>query len=228
MPGYNKRVIVRRYGARKRRRTQYRPLSTASAAAVVGRALRGRVYVPRIHTFTRTYVSSAAVTNANTFVAYPFSFSLSSLVNYSEFTSLFDQYRINFVDVTVIFNRTSASTLPSTDEQNQLPFLHRATDLDDADTFTLNDLVQYGDYRVDRLDRVLRWRVYPRPCLAAYQGAFTGYTTTGRAWIDQASPGVLHYGLKVGLSMNQAPAATATIGQITFFFKYNMSFKNTR
>jgi len=39
--------------------------------------------------------------------------------------------------------------------------------------------------------------ISPRPALAAYQGAFTGYTVPDKPmWCDSANPGVQHYGYK--------------------------------
>lgn len=223
MPYYGKRAVARRYGYRKRRRLS---APVATTMAVTRRAPRGGLSggMSRVYTFQRTATTSFVITNGADFTQAAYSFTLQSLPNYTEFTALFDQYRINYIDCTVILNRTASSTLPSLNEQNQTPNFHWATDKDDATAIDLNALMQYADYRVQRMDKIIRFRIRPSPCLAAYQGAFTGYTTTARTWIDCGSPGVVHYGLKCGYSM-VADVSNVNMGRVNLYFRYNVSFK---
>jgi hypothetical protein len=159
-----------------------------------------------VSTFRRTYTAGtiSASVSGDTINAWPIT--LSSLPGSSEFTALFDQYRILEVSYSFIPYFTevpsTAGTVPG--------IFGSAIDYDDANfVLGLSDLQQYDSYQrinaVKSLTRVVR----PRSAVAMYSGAFTSFGNVYGQWIDSASPSVQHYGLKTVLHGSTFAANTA-------------------
>ncbi len=150
---------------------------------------------PPIHTFRRTY-TAGQVTASNTVNSGALAFTLDSLPGYTEFTSLFDQYRITealvkFVPLTLEFG-------PSTNPSVNFPVVYTVIDLDDNVTpVTTDELKQYDTCQVISNQNYFTRCVQPRAALAAYSGAFTSYSQAPVSqWMDVASPSIQYYGVK--------------------------------
>jgi len=159
---------------------------------------------------TITVVSSSTTTPALGAV----SFSLSNFDNYTEFTGLFDQYKIDELEVWLEPQISQATVLTNTG------LLCTAIDLDDANAPTtfgaledkqtaLTTNGQDGHYH--------RW--VPHIAIAAYSGAFTSFSNAPSQWIDSASASVQHYGLKFGLT------ATSVVVNYNLQVRAKVSFK---
>lgn len=157
--------------------------------------------LPRVkHVFTTTrkaplieiYADSAGTTGAT-------AFTLDTLTGYTEFTALFDQYRI--IEIRASFNPMTAAFGPST-TTTDLPMLYTVIDFDDAATpANIDELRQFSTCQATSY-RELQFRCFtPQFALAAYGGAFTSYSQsrTG-AWNDCNSPSIQYYGLKWAIS----------------------------
>jgi hypothetical protein len=172
-----------------------------SRIACSGDAQLPKVDPGKIYTFVRTFNAASVV--ADPLVEKPGSvyIDLGSLPNSTEFTSLFDSYRIlgaevNFIPVNVTGPGSSLGTFAS------------AIDYDDANIAPLADLEQYSSYmEVPSNVGVVR-RFIPRTALAAYSGVFTSFARAPAGqWIDAASATVQHYGCK--FSISAIPGSTA-------------------
>lgn len=161
----------------------------------------------RVYTFQRTYTIAtlAAASTGNTVNA--FNFTLSALPNSSEFTSLFDQYRIleAVVQFTPYCNQAtfvSAGVSPG--------FIATVFDYDDSNlpgSFT--DLQQYDSYQRNLCTEPFRRILRPRIAVGAYSGTFTSFANMpSKTWIDAASPNVQYYGIKSVIQNNTYPAST--------------------
>lgn len=117
-------------------------------------------------------------------------FNLSQFGSASQYTSLFDQYR--FEEIEVWIEPLNDSTAVSS-----TAFVS-AIDLDDATTpasfqevadrqGSLSGTTLSGHYH--------RWK--PHMAVALYSGVFTSFGNEVADWIDVGSPSVQHYGLKV-------------------------------
>jgi len=122
-----------------------------------------------------------------------FTVGLSSLPNSSEFTTLFDQYRITRCEYTfqplqtVAVNSTTAST----------PGIFTVVDYDDSTTLTtLAQALQYPNVRWHSGYEPFTVSFKPHIAMAAYSGAFTSFANTFDQWLDVSSPAIVHYGLK--------------------------------
>jgi hypothetical protein len=148
----------------------------------------------RLYSFHRGIdlgIISASVT-VETFTSY--TFTLSALPDSTEFTALFDQYRIMQVrmEFTPLFTDTSATVA--------YPPLYTVIDYDDANSITGAQANEYDSVMYTPTGTYFERVFNPRIAIAAYSGAFTSFgQPKAGTWVDCASPSVIHYGLKTVL-----------------------------
>jgi len=122
-------------------------------------------------------------------------FTIAILDQVSTLAALFDQYRINEVEVWLVPQSEFMPTSAAGASGNQL-----ATVIDYDDAAALTTFGQAMDY----VNCVLSpgscahyRRFKPHAAVAAYSGTFASYANVTSPWIDAVSTGVQHYGLKV-------------------------------
>jgi len=154
-----------------------------------------------------------------------------SVPSSTEFTTLFDQWRLDYVDIEVFFSGNSQNV---TTAGSTLPLLWYADDYDDANNTTLSMIQQYPRVKIASLGEnggyVLRHRVSPKASLIISDGAGAYGNSpqlNGPTWIDSANPGTPHYGLKFCLDTFGRTAA-GDLGSINVVSKMHFSFKNVR
>lgn len=152
-----------------------------------------------------------------------YSFQLSDLPNYTEFTGLFDAYRITGVEVIFYPVNTVNTTGAAVNPTQAIT----CVDFDGISGPTLvSDLEQYDTAKWHWGLRPIKRKLVPRVALAAYSGAFTSYAEAKEnQWIDCASPSVQHYGLFFG-----GPTALNASGAQSWqpVATYFLEFKRTR
>lgn len=125
-------------------------------------------------------------------------FALSEVPNYSEFTALFERYRLTGVALRYRLTRTDDSTASL---KGYIPTLVAVKDYDDSSTPTsFNELCQYPQAKtmVFASDKTY-YRQFIRPACqtATYRTALsTGYSPSWTTWIATVNPDVPHYGMK--------------------------------
>jgi len=118
-------------------------------------------------------------------------FMVSSLDQISSLTALFDQYRIIEIEVWII-PRTTNNTVTS-----NTGLLATVVDYDDDTVLgTLGAALDYTNVVVGTGIEGHYRRFKPHAAMAAYSGAFSAFANVESPWIDAASTGVRHYGLK--------------------------------
>lgn len=154
-----------------------------------------------------------------------------AMPNYTEFTSLYDQYRIDGVDVELIFsNDQSSVNSPAT----SLPLLYYAIDYDDANTVGVPDIVQYDNHKMFQLgspslpDGIKRIHIKPNVDMALYNGVSTGYARFPNARVDTGSPNVPHYGLKMAFDGFKSPGASTIVGYLNVVVRYHLTMFKTK
>jgi len=153
----------------------------------------GKIVVSRqqITTFQRTYTGPTIIPSTTLDQQGALSFALSSLPSYTEFTALYDQYRI--IQAVVRF-------IPTSQVSTSTPLL-TVLDFDDAATpSAVTDIQQYATLQITESGGYCERVLNPHPATAMYSGAFTSFGSPSGGprgpWIDSASPSVLYYGLK--------------------------------
>jgi hypothetical protein len=167
----------------------------------LGGQSQGHTDVPRLrlkntktYTFERTQIASTITASTTVDLAVGLYFSLDSLPSYTDFTNLFDSYRI--VQVRVVF-------MPVTLGVTHTPLM-TIIDYDDANPLTYQTALQYDSAQIVATNVPHERVLNPRAALAAYSGTFTSYSIADqRMWFDAGSPSVQFFGLKYVL-----PAAT--------------------
>jgi len=174
----------------------------------------------QVYRTTQTVTSSTPIlatsTTVPTFAAT--SFFLSQCDNVTAFQSVFDQYKIEEVEVWVLPN------VQENQDLSKIQALYRTSiDYDDANVPTsiasINEFnncmtapYTLGQYRV----------VKPHVAISAYQGAFTGFANQNSQWIDIGSPNVQHFGFKMAADVT----SSAVSFQITY--RFHLAFRNVR
>jgi hypothetical protein len=133
-------------------------------------------------------------------------FRITDVPNYTDFTNLFDQYRIDQVDIEIsnIFNTASVgNTLAGT----VMPSIMYAPDFDDAviptTAASLMDRQRAKQWTFRGSGNPLRFSVKPRLANLTYRtgGTTVGYTVApDSTWINQSFTDVPYYGCKIWFS----------------------------
>ena len=155
---------------------------------------------------------------------------LSPLNNVSEYTALFDSYRIKRVRIEMYYNSNSVGLGAST----SLPLICMANDYDDTSATLLPSLQQYDSFKAIQFGNnpsngCVRWNLKPKiqTVVQTTTGAVVGISQKD-TWIDCATPGAEYFGVK-GYYDNQNSSGTGVqLGYITFFVKYDVEFKNPK
>lgn len=168
---------------------------------------RKKLVVPRkritsyTHRFVRNFDSGTISGNA---LYAPYlsgaSFSLSQVPNASEFTSLFDMYKLTYVILKFYLTIDPSAQTATT---ATFPRIWLAADYDDATApSTLDDLRQHARVRDTVLtpNRPVIFKVRPAIASTIYQtGVSSTYGPRWNAWIDCQNSSTPWYGLKWGL-----------------------------
>jgi hypothetical protein len=145
---------------------------------------------------------------------YGLSFNISSLDNFASLATVFDQYRIDEIEVQII-SGVSETTISS----SGIGQLYSCVDVDDATVPT--SLAQVGGYSScvksdGTVSHYHRWQ--PQFAVATYSGAFTSYGAS-KGFIDCSSPSVQHYGLKAASTTGSATLTYTALIQYTVTFQ---------
>lgn len=112
----------------------------------------------------------------------------------SSLNSVFDNYRI--ISCKVAFHPYSGG---ANNSAAAIPPTTSAIDYDDSTATTVANLLQYDTAQTVPSGVYFERTFKPRVALAAYSGVFTSFAQSKDQWIDMASLGVIHYGLKIGV-----------------------------
>jgi len=157
------------------------------------------------------------------------------IANVTEFTTLFDYYKIGNIKMTMFFtNNMSSVNTPGTG----LPILLVCNDYDDATNVeSIATMYQRAGTRTFQFtaDHPNGISHYCKPNASSYVLAQDGagivtQQSAGIApstWINTGNPDVIHNAIKVFYN-NQGVAGATTIGNVTFVFEIELQFKGYR
>jgi hypothetical protein len=217
-------VVRSRRGQKRRRngklknntRAAASPLFDVGAGALIRQPrfiIRDQVYRTSQSSETINYLTSSVT--VPTFAATGFQFS--ALDQASSCETVFDQYRIDWIEVTLI---------PTMSEGNSIANVGILTLVVDHDDDTaLTTIGAADDYPFQQTVRgsdLVRVVFKPRVAVAAYSGAFTSFKNEVAGWIDMASPSVKHYGIKTAWS------STSSVLNYNAVTRYALSFRAVR
>lgn len=172
-----------------------------------------------VHRFKRAVFYSGSISGSTILDTFGgVRFRLVDVPNVTEFTNLFDQYKIDGVKIHFLPRGNTAEVGTN---QGIVKFFS-AIDYDDITApGSINDILQYENVKTTRSTQDHSRYIKPKVAGLAYQTAVGNAYMPKRGWIDCANTTVEHYGIKWALQ--QLPA-----GSQTFDIKvdYYLSFKN--
>lgn len=199
---YRKRSFKRTYRKRFNRRTRY--------------SKRGQ----KLYLFKR-FCDFGTFTISNTTQTFSaFNFSLDDLPNVTEFTSLYDMYKINCVKITFIPQMNTSVSIGSINNPNASARFFSAIDYNDGTAPTsVDDLRQYQSAKYTPILRQHKRVIFKPKILDS-----SNYSVS--PWLSTASPSSNYFGLKVAV---EAMDSTSTLSmQYKVECKYYMSFKQVK
>jgi len=218
--------MARKYSSYRRRLTRRR------RPTMRRRMRRPRLYKAirpqnQIHQFKRTFLKGTWTLNnlTDTFVAY--TFKLSDLPNYTEFTNLFDRFRIVKVAVHLIPQWTNNDLNPVTSMEKVNPAIYSVVDTtEDAAPTALTEMYEYSNLKITRGGRIHTRYFSPAVLTNAFEGvAATAYIPKWKQWIttdDYATP---HYAIKLAGDKTQTSSNNFTV---RVMMSYYIQCKNVK
>jgi len=187
----------------------------------------------RTFKFKRSYIPTPLLITMNGVVtssAGAYSFKLSDLPQYTEFTALFDKYRITGVKLKVIPRITMQTPAGyQTAATSYMPTIVHTIDYDDATTPTdASQLNQYDTVKMAHNGKPFSVWIRPRAAQAQFgAGVFTSYGSSNpKQWMDVASPDIVYYGWK--WATNGYPATLNGNQAWDVYATYYLEFMNPR
>ncbi len=152
---------------------------------------------------------------------YAFSFSLDNCADYTSYTSVWDQYRIQEVDITLI--PVTLQSAPSAGPAYALCYV--APDYDDA-TSPANTTAMLSYSNLAVLGPSEKYSCKISPCVdiaTTTSGAatITGSMSAKSPWLDCSSPAVTHYGLKAAITQS----TSTNLSQWVVIARYIIDFR---
>jgi hypothetical protein len=168
----------------------------------------------RPYRLTQTIAEAPLFTSSTTLNTFSgTSFIISQIDQYSSFSNVFDQYRIDEIEVWIEPNSSTVAN----------GYLYSCVDYDDANVLTtIGQCADYTNCLATPASECHYRRFIPHIAVAAYSGSFTSYMNAGPQWIDFASTSVQHFGLKTACTM------MSTAQAFNFRARFHFSMRNVR
>lgn len=180
---------------------------------------------------------TTSATNTTHYFALAMAFCIADIPAVSDFTTLFDQFKLNCVVLRFFPVATEVSTGTSAGGNTSVGgWVHHIIDSDDYATPTasdvgVDDLRQYSGYKVQNLvgRRPISRKIYPKISMAAAGtgGAFNSAVNVPRKWINLAYTDTIHYGFKAVFEIYD-PVGVASNLSYKVEPIYYLSFRNIR
>ncbi len=154
------------------------------------------------------------------------------LPNFTEFTALFDRYRVNNVRLRFHYsnNVANGSTVAGTLTGAALPSIQIANDYDDATPPPANTtLMERTNTKFWLLDTngPKSHSVKPRFAMGVQNGgSFVTGATGGNNFIDCSFPNTDYFGTKLWCETQTSPATQLQLGYIWMYATYDLEFKD--
>jgi len=148
-----------------------------------------------------------SATSQSTYFSYIFRFS--DLPTVSEFTGLFDQYRILGVKITFYPYAVNAFVISNTQQTLEIPQLYTVLDYDDATVpTTFTSLDEYKNCKIFQFrrpySRYFSPKLLSQSLFTATSGTFGQLSVSPKNWVDMANTNVNYYGLKGALVLTNS------------------------
>lgn len=202
-------------GIKKKTRTV---VATIPRAPSLSRTPTNRMIVQR---FVRLGPLTASTSAA---VGLGLSFGLSDLVNYTEFTALFDRYRFLRVDLTIM-PRDVIST--SNTGSGEACYLYDCIDNDDSTTPTMNSMLEESNMQVHSGFLPFRRTLVPTMNQQVTASGLSNISPP-KTWVDCATPGIAHFGYKIVVPQATLYGSGSSVPSWYITAKYTIELAHAR
>lgn len=191
----------------------------------------------QVHSFKRTaYLGTATATISAGGIATPIanahSFQLNQLPGVTEFSNLFDQYKITGAKITYTPTASEGIINPAVNSSAALGYsrVHSVIDYDDSNAPASEDaLLEYGSHKSTAPFQTHSRFIKPKVLHEIYRSlATTAYAPKGSTYLDMTNVDVPHYGLKVWVSAPNTFFGTANTISYKMYMTLYFTCKNTR
>lgn len=200
---YRKRIYRRKRPLIKRRRKMMRK----------PRSLQSR----GVYSFKRTF-EGTPISSSNTEQLGAYTFQFAQLPNYTEFTTLFDQYKINAIRLRFVPN-VSESSIGS----SPIPDFHTVLDYTDGGApASKNAMLEYPNWKMTRGTATHTRFFYPTSFVGVLpaSGVLTAGDPKRKQWHASDLATVTHYGLKYCIdNASASPNIITWSVYATFYFQ---------
>ena len=156
----------------------------------------------------------------------------------TELSSLFDQWRLDRVDLQILYSATNHNATPSGTNTIVMPVIHIVNDYDDGNVTSSWNPLEYPECRTIQLGQNPRgvrhtlWKPTVLTSMETPSGASLGGQRRS-AWIDCGTPEIINYGIKVKYSSYETGASPdyspdGISGAAKFQFKLYYTLRNPR
>lgn len=154
-----------------------------------------------------------------------FQFTLNDLQQASVLGDLFQQYKIT--DIVAFFRPMYRANSMLQDADYLIPQIYVAFDPNDVSNWgAISDASDADSVFINDDSAAFRMTVKPRPAMAAYAGAFTGFADSGSPWMDAGNDQIRYYGLKWAITGAGIGAAHFQSWNVTI--RYQLSFRMSK
>lgn len=213
--------------------------NTAARKAAMRRSMTPatrRLNASSIYKFTRYSAPLSMITNTTAVQSIPFvqTFQLSDVLNYTDFTALFDNYKIDRIDyyMQLLTNPDGFTgvtpSMTNMGKEAWYPIIWYVLDNDDSTVPTLAALREKQGVRrkVLKPNQIIKFSVYPKWQKVTYQTSSTVGYGPAKGWLDCTDSAVPHYGIKGCVDFHQNLNVTQYNIEVTA--KYHLSFKGAQ
>lgn len=159
---------------------------------------------------------------------------LTNMPNISEFQALFDEFRLDEVEIKLVYtnNISNTSAALGTFQNIALPTLQTYVDIDDANPpSTGGDLLQCP-VKIQQIgtNGPLTFKFSPRTATTLFTTSGANSVATGPKgqWLDTAVTNAQYYGWKTWLEPMGSNIGTLQQGYFQFYVTYTLAFKGFR
>lgn len=176
----------------------------------------------RVHVFFRTATLPVLSSVTPVEVDGQYAITLDTFPNYTEFTNLYDNYRIRMLKFSFVPRRLPVST---TSVATSFGTIGTAYDPDGGSAVPMTELENYESFQIVPMGDAFERVIVPHATNPVYNGSvFTAFARVpNSAWIDCVSANVPYYGLDYSISVG-----TLSINIYDVFVTARIEFQVTR
>lgn len=168
----------------------------------------------------RTVVKAQAINSVGSEYNVGYFFTLADVPGYTEYTALYDQYRITKIEVNIM----PCNTACNNGQYCTPSWMLSSVDYDNATSQTTAQLREVDDVQIIHVQRGKKITFQPRCAIVTAQSSLSGLAEAKPGlWINCSTTGVQHYGLKLAM-----PSANSNgIATMDVMCRYFLEFKKS-